>query len=265
MLLALRLHSKQAIEAPIATRADGPFQCLDCQEPVSLRKGTVKLPHFSHTPQSRCEFGKGETDLHRRCKTELFAALRCHPKVTAVHLEYRLGKVRPDVFANVKGVPVAFELQISNLTPEAITRRTEEYRRLGIYVLWLLPWTPKLNRRDYSPRRFERWIHAAYFGRVYFWTEGLTIVPYHFETHKTHMPRQRFHNKRGEEVVVSSHTRYSKRFKRLQRGKHLDLITDFAPKERRPWRAGSLSIPRANIFADNYNSFPIQDEPDLAL
>jgi competence protein CoiA len=49
---------------------------------------------------------------------------------------------RPDVFAEIKGVPVAIEVQISSLSVDTIMRRTIEYGRSGIYVLWLLLWTP---------------------------------------------------------------------------------------------------------------------------
>jgi hypothetical protein len=55
-----------------------------------------------------------------------------------------------------------------------------EYARKGIYVLWLLQWTPTLNARRYTPRLWEKWIHAAYFGRMYYWIEGLTVASYHF-------------------------------------------------------------------------------------
>jgi len=51
--------------------------------------------------------------------------------------------------------------------------RTIQYAQKGIYVLWLLLWTPKLNAQRYSPKLWEKWIHAAYYGRVYYWIEGL--------------------------------------------------------------------------------------------
>lgn len=84
-------------------------------------------------------------------------------------LELPLEEVRPDVSATIKGVPVAIEVQISSLSVETIMRRTIDYHRRGIYVLWLLQWTPALDRPRYAPKIWEKWVHAAYYGRVYYW------------------------------------------------------------------------------------------------
>lgn len=263
MLLA-HLPSKQPIHASLAHRSDAPFLCPECSDEVSLRKGTVSIPHFSHKPKSRCSFGEGETDSHRACKLEIWNALQRHPDVTDLHLEYRLGDVRPDVFAVIKGTPVAIEIQLSNLPPEVITKRTAAYRRHGIYVLWLLEWSPKLNRREYSPRRFERWLHATYFGRVYFWSQGLTVLPYRFDTLQIDIDRQKFQNAKGKTVVIRAHKRISRRFKRAIRGRELHLVHDFHGVQRDTWTSKNLHIPEACIYIDKHKD-PFKQQNDFKL
>jgi len=46
---------------------------------------------------------------------------------------------KPDVQAIIGGQRVAFELQISWLSPDDITAREEFYRRMGIKLIWLFP------------------------------------------------------------------------------------------------------------------------------
>jgi len=120
----------------------------------------------------------------------IYEALLKEPNVKKVALERSLKTCRPDVSAYINGVPVAIEVQISTLTMETIIRRTTEYARKGIYVLWLLQWTPYLDGTRYSPRLWEKWIHATYFGRVYYWIEGLKIVSYHFDPYLKHVPKE---------------------------------------------------------------------------
>jgi competence protein CoiA len=103
---------------------------------------------------------------------EIFQALKNDPRVRDVALERPLGTNRPDVSAHINGVPVAIEVQISSLSIETIMQRTIQYAQKGIYVLWLLQWTPKLDAKRYTPRLWEKWIHAAYFGRVYLGEHG---------------------------------------------------------------------------------------------
>jgi 8-oxo-dGTP pyrophosphatase MutT (NUDIX family) len=81
-------------------------------------------------------------------------------------------------------------------------RRTIEYAQNGMYVLWLLQWTPRLDAKRYTPRHWERWIHAAYFGRVYYWVEGLTVVSYHFDPHFRSVPKKSWYSEDGEKMTA---------------------------------------------------------------
>ncbi len=165
MLSARRKSDGQTVHAYFETKANGPFYCLVCNDPVVLKAGKNKINHFAHESLT-CRFAEGESDAHRCCKIEIYKALKQTSGVTDVMLERPLGIVRPDVSAIINGVKVAIEVQISSLSVETIMRRTIDYHRKGIYVLWLLPWTPKLDSKRYSPKPWEKWIHACYFVSV---------------------------------------------------------------------------------------------------
>jgi competence protein CoiA len=187
---------------------------------------------------------------------EIYEALLQEPHVTSAALERPLGSVRPDVRANFNGVTVAIEIQISFLSVETITARTIEYHRKGIYVLWLLLWTPKLDAKRYAPEIWEKWIHAAYFGRVYYWTGGLSVISYHFDADLKTVPRISWYSKDGKRMTAGGYSKKSERYRRPVRGKTLNLAKDFVAQERFWWEGNGLKVPDAKLFMQRYGTTP---------
>jgi len=231
-------------------RTNGPFHCPACKNEAVLRKGKLRIPHFSHKPPVTCSYGLGETEVHRRCKTEIYDTFLHAPHVEKVKLERYLKEVRPDISAYINGVPVAIEVQISNLSLDDVIRRTREYTRRGIHLLWLAEWTSALDDERYSPRPWERWIHAAYFGRVYYWVGGTLVVPYHFEPFHLRVKESEWNGRGGKKLSAGGYSRRSMRYKTPVRGSTLDILRDFGPKEREYWQGRNIEIPRAKLFCD---------------
>jgi competence protein CoiA len=248
MLSAKRKSDGQTVLAYFEAKRNGPFTCLDCGDEVILKLGRNKTDHFAHANPIACKFAEGESDQHRRCKLEIYEALLQMPNVANPALERPLGLVRPDVSAYINGVPVAIEVQISSLSLETIQRRTIEYGRKGIYVLWLLQWTPELDAMQYSPRLWEKWIHAAYFGRVYYWTGGLSVAHYHFDPHFKSVPKKVWYSKDGKRMTGGGYSHRSKRYRTPVRRKTLNLATDFGPREREWWRGNGITVPDAKLY-----------------
>lgn len=238
MLTAIRKLDSRKVGAWEVDKTDRPFLCPCCAEVVTLRRGGVKAPHFAHQPPVTCEYGTGESEEHRRCKIAIYEALHAHQRVSKCEMERDLGAVRPDVSAYINNVPVAIEVQASNLTLQKIIRRTEEYARRGIYVLWLPIYKERMSRELYGPRPWERWLHAAYRGRVYYWIEGLKILPVHFRDYFTSV-RGRTHD---YEKLSSKKVPID--------GRAVVLTEDFAPVEREPWARDFISVPRSKLFMD---------------
>jgi competence protein CoiA len=264
MLTAIRKSDGTSVRAHTASRMEGPFLCPECRELVVLKRSEIRLTHFSHSKSSLCS-SAGETETHRRCKIEIYQALLKHPNATDVFLEKSLATARPDVSATVHGVHVAIEVQVSDLSMETIMRRTQEYATRGIYVLWLLQWTPYLDGPRYSPRLWEKWIHAAYFGRVYYWVKGLTVVPYHFEPHLKHVPARIWFTKTGQKVKVGGYGQRSKRYRSPVHRRPLNLVRDFGPRERDWWYGPGSNriVPKAKLFMEIGNKHRETRDEDL--
>jgi competence protein CoiA len=229
----------QTVAAGSTSKRNAPFLCLECGHEVVLRAGKKRVGHFAHLDALACHDWESESEAHRRCKMEIYEALRKEHSVQNVALERSLGSVRPDVSAYVKGVPVAIEIQMSSLSLETITHRTLEYFRKGIYVLWLLQWTPKLDQSRYSPTRWEKWIHATYFGQVYYWVNGLSIVCYRFDPTFKRVSKK---------MMRKGFSRRYRRFRRASRGELLNLVKDFVPRVRKRWQGRGIQVPEAALF-----------------
>jgi competence protein CoiA len=252
MLSARRKSDGQTVLAYFESKRNGPFACLVCNEEVVLKSGKSKTDHFAHANPLACRYAEAESEQHRRCKQAIYEALMREPNVHNVAMERPLGTVRPDVCARINGVPVAIEVQISSLSLETIMERTIEYHRKGIYVLWLLPWTPELDADRYSPRLWEKWIHAAYFGRVYYWLESLNVVSYQFEPSVKTVPKTSWHGRGGKRMTAGGYSRRSKRFRKPVRGRTCHLAKDFVPRQRLWWEGGELKVPDAKLFMQRF-------------
>jgi competence protein CoiA len=248
MLSARRKVDGQTVLAYDERKENGPFCCLECGDPVILKTGRNRINHFAHEFPLARHYAENESDDHRRCKLEIYQALLRHPNATHVALERQLGEVRPDVSARINGVPVAIEVQISNLSVETIRQRTIEYFRKGIAVLWLLQWTPDLDAPRYTPRDWEKWVHACYFGRVYYWLKELDVVAYHFEASLKSVPKRTWHDRRGRMHTAGGYTKHLKRTRSTVRGETFNLATDFAPQQRYWWEGNGVKVPDAKLF-----------------
>jgi len=238
------------VEAYFARKDAGPFFCLTCGDEVILRTGNSRLQHFAHVNPFACRLAQSESDDHLRCKLEIFHELSQIPGVTRVALERPLGTVRPDVSAYIHGVPVAIEVQISSLSIETIMQRTIEYHRKGIFVLWLMVWTPELDQPRYAPNQWERWLHAAYFGRVYYWRGGLNVVSYHFEPCFRKIEQKTWFGPGGKKVQGGGFSVRSKRYRTAVRGKGFNIERDFRPRERTWWEGNGIKVPDAKLFME---------------
>jgi competence protein CoiA len=135
-------------------------------------------------------------------------------------------------------IPFAIEVQISALTMEQIIYRASEYAKKGAYVLWLALYQAALEEKRYSPTVWERRVHAAYFGRVYYWVQGLEAVPYHL----------------GECIESSEFCGHRKLFKRFpvpKRGRTVSVAHSFIPRHRAAeWRSRRFVVPESRLLID---------------
>ena len=256
MLTSLRRRDAIKVLARDSERTDGPFSCPRCLSELVLRKGRIRVHHFAHKPPVTCSLGLGESAEHHRAKLQIFDALLRAPNVTDVELEKDLGICIPDVFARINGAWVAVEIQRSVLSVAEIVARTTRYRELGIAVLWTgLPGSGLATEDRYSPRAWEKWAHAAYFGRVYFWESDDRFLPVHFDPFKLWVPSKSWYESGGEEQSAGGYERTSKRWRTPNMGTIAALSTDFAPKMRPAWKGGTVVVPDCALFIDQQRAW----------
>jgi competence protein CoiA len=248
MLCANRKSTQKSVNADLTEKSQGPFMCPQCEEEVWLRKSQVRISHFAHRPSSLCSYSAPESEAHKRCKRAIYEALLKEPGVKNAALERSLKTCRPDISARINGVPVAIEVQISTLSLETIIGRTQEYTRRGIYVLWLLRWTPYLDGKRYSPRLWERWVHALYFGHVYYWIGGLRVVSYQFKPYYDVVEGIPWYCQKGKPTKKKRYKRKSKRYCMAVKGNILNLARNFIAVDRNSWTGGNLTVFAAKIF-----------------
>jgi len=238
---------------------EGPFKCPECNRPTILKKGKVKEHHFAHVPPFSCHYGSGESQVHYKCKREIYEALLKNNRCVSCEIEKRLNGVRPDVFASISGAPIAIEVQKSDISTDEIVRRTSIYKNLGIFVLWLIPAKqPKLLWRDEDdihvcrPKEWEKYLHSMYLGRVYYWHSDLLVTPYHFEKYQTYVDSREWYDSYGDQHSAGGYLKDSKVYKLpiMYPDEFLDIVDDFRPNNRKPFGSGRWYVPPCSIWSD---------------
>lgn len=264
MLSAIRVSDAEQVPAFEEERGKESYQCPECKSDVVLKKCRLKVDHFAHKPPVTCAYGTGESETHRRSKLEIYQALELRAEVTKLELERGLKTIRPDISFQVGDSYVAFEVQLSALTVEKIVQRTSEYAKKKIALLWLAQWSDRLLKRPYVPSAWERWVHAANFGRVYYWKSGLTVVPCHFGECHLWKPGSSWYSPEGQAEIAGFFWQKSKRYVVPVLGPSMSLLDDFKEQTRPPWEEGRFPVPAHKMWFDKHiRSWPKIPKPEM--
>jgi competence protein CoiA len=166
------------------TEKGGRFYCPECRGDLILRKGEIKTHHFAHRVEHGCDYGGGETELHREAKMGLYRSLESHPDVLSVGLEVPLGKTRrADVMiVTKKSDVVVVELQRSNLSIADIRQRTLDYTAMKIPVIWIaIGFQPK-HGIELRIKEWQQWLHAMWYGQLFTWFGGSLVQAWKLDT-----------------------------------------------------------------------------------
>lgn len=249
MLSAVK-EPDETVMAWEVTREEGPFFCPECDEEVILKKGSIVLPHFAHYPEASCSYGTGESEQHRRAKYEIYEALRVHPSVSHLKVERYLKEVRPDISFLWRGKwKVVIEMQISVISPEGIAHRTRWYAAKNIWVLWTTPYNNNISSlTPYNTRVWERYLHALYFGKVYYWLGGIQLLPVHFKPYVLDDTLELYYDEDEQKEKLRLKHMYSPVLRDLELGEEL-TITDLQPVKRKAVCLGKFDLPDAQLWS----------------
>ncbi len=164
------------------------FTCCHCGKPASLRIGENRRPHFSHRKKHSCSYDVGgETEAHYNAKIQIYEELKAMGLVPHVEKKFNTNGVYciADVyFEKPDGSKVAIEVQRSLISTEKLNQRFENYRSLGIHVLWLglaqdLKHQWRLGIHHLKLTKMQQCMADNCDGKLYLWSaahRGLVIL-----------------------------------------------------------------------------------------
>lgn len=259
---AIQTNSSQRVFASEVTRLDGPFHCSACLSDAVHRRCTERKDHFAHKARLSPILGKGESELHKRCKEEICAALinefpdgkwACEREVKA-NKNKGTPKLVPDISGYIGDQRVVIEVQASRLTVQRIINRANAYRKQKCAVLWIVPLSGPLGEQDFRPRLLERYLHSIYYGRTYYWIQGFgsTVLPVHFGVAYRHIDRTSWYDSSGNLQEAGGYEKPYKIVKTPLPASQLRIGTDFKWVDRGefiPWNERK-TVPELSIWQD---------------
>lgn len=272
---AQSLRTGKRFHADTALHSDGPFFCSSCSANAVLRKCTEKVHHFAHTAPLSPTVAPGQTELHRSCLKEICDALASRHPLGNWAVERRMEKntrwgteqLVPDISGRIGKQPVVIEAQVSVLTLPKILKRSLNYQKWGIPILWLVPLTQELGNELFRPRLYERYFHSMYFGRTYYWLPGFgaSVLPVHYGPASRYIPTSEWFDVDAKEA--RSEGGYHKTYRVVKspvQGSKIDIAglcskverASFTPQNERK------AVPRLFLWKDNLKDWWDKAEED---
>jgi len=250
--------NKQRHLAWETSKDSAPFLCPACNEQVLLRKGKIRIPHFSHKPPVSCKYGTGESEQHFKVKKAIYEALKDLPNCRKCEMERPMDSVRPDVSLYIDNVPVAIEIQKSTIDVREIERRVRAYSSLGVYLLWVIPesfasftFREKEEAFVHKMKEWEKYLHALAFGRVYYWQREDVLRIYHFGELMIEKESASWFDSSGNEQYAGGYEYRAKTLRLISEApKYVKISESFKKMDRTSFRAENWTIPASKIYVD---------------
>jgi competence protein CoiA len=114
-----------------------PVTMACCGAPGHLRSSKSGTQHFYHAVDAGCNYAE-ESLEHLVIKEQIYRACRAAGWETTVEFPALDRSGIADVYAARDGRKIAFEIQISTISPDELAERDTKYRNEGIESYWLL-------------------------------------------------------------------------------------------------------------------------------
>ncbi|MDX1016396.1 hypothetical protein GOL25_25975 [Sinorhizobium medicae] len=240
------------------------YHCPECGQPVTLRKGQIKIAHFAHKPPTDCTWAKGETAAHLEAKVVLRDAFRrlgyvANYEVNVLSIQ---GDRRADVFVTSPDGQRrwAFEIQHTPILYPAIEARTKAYIAAQVPVLWVGILSSDMKEKSkptpagiviskYTIRPWEKWAKALAYNELWYVdpSDG-SLWRGEFGDHTIDVESATWYESGGVEHSVGGYTRKSKRWRTLTlRGAYGAHQLTIGTKWRTAWSSPVFSLPQGLI------------------
>ena len=111
--------------------------CPGCRQTVIFKHGKSRIPHFSHKSNAICSgFSENESQAHLQGKLTFQQQLKAMSK--AAVLEHYLPEIEQRADVYLPSQKLTLEYQCSPISFSELSRRTTNYKSLGIEVVWIL-------------------------------------------------------------------------------------------------------------------------------
>ncbi|OGP68524.1 MAG: hypothetical protein A2031_06420 [Deltaproteobacteria bacterium RBG_19FT_COMBO_43_11] len=259
----------------LTEKYQAPFFCPACGDEVILKKGGKREHHFAHKPPFDCIYSSGESQKHYKVKRLIYTALSKHDNCHKCDIERPLDGVRPDISLYIGKTPVAIEIQKSNIDLNDILRRTKQYTKLGIHLLWVSPdnmpnslsFVEDEDIYIWRPKEWQKFLHAMYFGRIYFWQHDAFVMPIHlnqyeyykepgnwvddfYEAEGIDLEGTSWHDENHPNADYGGCWKTSKTKKVVMCGKSVHIANSFNGTFRSAFNIKNWSLPSAKIWID---------------
>lgn len=118
------------------------LKCEECNQPVVLRAGDTRIPHFAHKPGAKliCSYGERDTEDHRSAKKFFYQYFRRHYPVILLDPNHKFpSDQRCDLFVTFPGNHnLIIEYLGQGLNAKEFHLKNNYYKSLGIPALWFL-------------------------------------------------------------------------------------------------------------------------------
>lgn len=256
------------------TKRDGPFYCSKCNSTAIVRKCSEKEDHFAHKPRLSPVLTKKDQSLHTECKNAICNYLsRQFPDgrwavERTIEAKEKLGtkEIIPDISGIINNIPVVIEVQKTAYTLSKIREKTETYNKLKVYVLWIIPLKEELGDDEFRPRLYEKYLHAMYFGRTYYWvpTKPNWLLPVHYSYSCRYIPPTSFYDEDGEEKSFGGYSLPYKTIKRPNNIGYIDIATELKSVKRHSFinKKWAEEIPECKIMMDTKEKWWPENEKE---
>lgn len=256
-MLVAKDNNGEAKIAWVTEKKEAPFYCPECEEEVRLRKGKVRTHHFAHIPPVTCQYGVGESEIHLKAKKEIYEALLTKTNCEKCALERNLDGIRPDISLYINNIAVAIEIQNSKISIDEIYRRMSLYTQKKIYVLWVIPISngPKQIYREnegvfvHRLLAWEKYLHALYFGNIFYWHSQDLVTSYHFDKFKIYKEHNEWYSSTGDLESAGGYDYTAKALKTVKEYPDaLSISKDFQPIIREEFYTDKWKIGKFRIY-----------------
>jgi len=171
LVVKMQLYALEgACTVPASSARKGKtYSCLECRQPVQLKKGMRRQPHFYHIRR------KPLCRQHRKSLAHLLLQLHLKCLISGISLEKpfpSIGRIADAVWEDER---IVFEIQCSPISRDEALGRISDYTSIGYQTVWILH-EGKFGGRILTPAELELRKGTCYYAKKTFIYDQFEVI-----------------------------------------------------------------------------------------